>query len=287
MGFVAVAFRQIDHIVLAVLALGLLLLARLVSVRDLVFGAFVIGSAIAIDNQNALGRGLPALVVIVALGAQRLVGDQSARDGARAGLGFAAALALLVAFLAEPVAYQARALARHFANTLTPAAAPQVPPPLARIRVEDRDADVVAMLEATWGAPVDYQRLRRYVTPAQPLFQTEYETSILEGVRTLQSLGVNSESVFVADMVNPFPFILQLPPLQGDLSVYVRDRTYSPTEHVEAPALLSQADLVMVPKVAVTAGERDSLLALYGAFIRRHFGVVADTPWWTIWRARP
>jgi hypothetical protein len=112
----------------------------------------------------------------------------------------------------------------------------------------------------------------------------EYLHTLGKGVEALSGMISGDDRIFVFDPVNPFPFIVGTPPIRGDLFFYDFGRHYSRSVHIPTEKLFSTVTLALVPKFPFGYRDRDALWELYGDYVRQHFVIGADTPYWTVWR---
>jgi hypothetical protein len=129
----------------------------------------------------------------------------------------------------------------------------------------------------------DFEALRLYVSPHEPLFQSEYFYTISKGIELLKASDSMAKGLLVFDLTNPFSFMLGLPPARGGLSWFHLQRTFSRKSYIHPDELFAKAEVIMVPKVAAVATTRDALLEIYGEYMRSHYTVAAENKYWTIW----
>jgi hypothetical protein len=120
----------------------------------------------------------------------------------------------------------------------------------------------------------------------QYLFQTEYITTISDGIDVLKRLAPEDKSVIVLDFTNPFSFILRLPPPRGDALINHVDRILNRDHPIPAKEYFASATFVMIPRVPVMPETRDYLVDVYGGHLARHFRPVAESRYWTVLRRK-
>jgi hypothetical protein len=283
---------NVQDLALAIFAVGLLALQRLLRARDVFVLLLVAGSSVLILNQNTQVRGLATIVFILALCAERLARASHEVGRKPAWSALYAAIALLVVFVVTPITSRGLALARH-------AAAPpfrhvlltDMPRELDGFVVEDHN--LIWWLRTPEGETVrrlikdgNFEALRHYEAPFQSLFQTEYIATVSDGIDVLKRLAPEGKSVVVLDFNNPFSFTLGLPPPRGDALINHVDRILSRNHPIPAEEYFASATFVMIPRVPVLPETRDYLVDVYGGHLARHFRPVAESRYWTVLRRK-
>ena len=117
-----------------------------------------------------------------------------------------------------------------------------------------------------------------------------YLMTIRDGAKLLSEMNMNGEKIFVLDLANPFPMILDTPPPKGDMPWLQWERTFNASAFIPAEKLLTDVTIVMEPKPigGKTQPEPGSegLKALYGRYIADHFEIARETDHWKVYRHR-
>lgn len=288
-------FRNIDELSVATVAVLTVLYFRKLKFRDTLFVGFCAVAALYILSQNAGDRSLAGLVVVCAFAAERLQRAEAEGQQTAVQFGRLAATAMLLILLAEPFVFRTTALWRHFQEAQRAVANPELPAALAGFPVADfRDFQItfsgptaIASLVEPGLTPeraVSLLRGHSHIYSSDPLGSEEYFYTLGKGIEALGDMISAKDRIFVFDQVNPFPFMVGMPTIQGDLFCYELNRTYSRSVHSPTEKLFSTVTLALVPKFPLGYKDKDALWELYGDYVRKHFAIVADTPYWIIWR---
>lgn len=293
----------VDHLVLVALATLLLILSARLTVRDGLFLAFVIVASLYISSQNSDERAVPALVVplIVALARVRSIRPTDIdRHGHTAEARYAgyAVLGALVVFVAPSMVYQSLALVQHAVAAEAAVGASTVNERLGGFsvggfqywKVNALNVPVAELVEARDPSPeraFAILRDRDRQGGKYRLGPQEYIFTIERGIEDLKTLNIENKSVFVFDQANPFLFIMDLPPDYGGLFVYHSPRQYTRNAYISAEKVFDDIQIAMVPRFPIHLADRDLLMELYGDHLRRHFEVVRQSDYWTIWQRTP
>lgn len=288
-------WKQIDELGIAALAVLAVLYFKQLRSRDALFLGFCAVAAFCIISQNTYDRSLAGLVVVCAFAAERLQRAQA--EGRQAALLFGrlAATAMLLLFLAEPFVFRTAALWWHFEEAQRAGANRELPAALAGFPVADfrglkitfaGPTAIASLVEPGLTPERAFLLLRDHslIYTLDPLGSEEYLYTLGKGVEALGGMISGNDRIFVFDFANPFPFIVGTPPIRGDLYSYDLDRQYSKDVHIPTEKLFSTVTLALVPRFPLEYKDRDALWELYGDYVRQHFVVLADTPYWTVWR---
>lgn len=293
--------KYVFEIAIPAAALGLAWWLRALRWNDVVFFLFAVACSLALINQNTGDGALPALIVPIVLAWARLnagLNDgTTARSGEYLALARTSVLALLLAFVIQPITYRAIALGLQVWGT-TKHDAQALPVPLPRLAgfvVKDsfglrfRASDPM-ILERLQEGPLTPARAfvllrdRQGLDAQEMLSNAEYLLTIAKGIEALQQVQGTGREIFTFDTVNPFPFLLDSPPVSGDLFNYDIDRQFSLSNYVKAEHFLPSVDIAMVPTFPMTYQNRDALLRIYGDDLRTHYSITLVTPYWTVWK---
>lgn len=288
------ALKSSQEVVLVCLAIAQLAAVGGLKARDLLYTAFVLLAGLAIINQNSEDASIACLIAALAVAAERVVRSDWPNGIGKPWVARLAALSLIVAFVAEPLVYRSVALYRHYSEAHAHDEDPRLPASLAGFHARDVKGYTVVeagtgVLEAITAQPLDAStafsllRDRTMISTPNLLGTAEYFFTLGQGVKALSGLAYAGKDIFAFDIVNPFPFILGTPPSEGALFCYHLDRQYSRDYYLPVDTVLGQVAFALVPKFPMEYKDRDALMELYGGYLRRHFAVVADTPYWTVW----
>lgn len=283
---VKIGFRNTTEILLAVGAWGLLVATGMTKLRDHVIFLFIVGSSLAILSQNAQKLHLPCLVAIIAIAAERLARETTLANIRTRWRGLFTVLAFFLLFGAQPTVNQGVAMAKHFDGAMRTPTDTDLPEALARVHVAAPTGQSDPIRKAEMQRLVaerDFDQLRTHMRPKERLFQIEYLHTILKGLEALETIDLRGKSLTTLDFANPFSFILGLTPPRGDTNNHHVNRTISRDIYVDPDSYFAQADIVMVPKRAVSGSTRDQLWNVYGDYIGSHYKVAVETDFWTIW----
>lgn len=266
--------------------------------RDYLFMAVVLAAATLITNQNSHDFLLVSVVVIIVIAAERLARAAPQPGCAASPLVWPVALGLLLAFIAQPGVYHALGLYRHFHAAIHAEPDRSVPATLQgfivaefkELNIIPGDAEDFFPAITTPGLPLDQAfEMIRLGAPGREtaiLSTTEYFFMMRKGIEALAGIDDQAGSTFVFDTTDPFNFILHKPPSTSHLFSYDFNRQFSMDVHFPADAVFASVSLALVPKFQVGHRDCDALLAIYGDYLKAHFEIARDTPYWTVWRKR-
>jgi hypothetical protein len=238
---------------------------------------FILAAGGGLLSQNAQTHTLPVAVVIAFLFYDML------RQRRLLGLG-GGNVALLLALLTFPllsIATSAASIAGYHSKADRPALHIVGRSNLQGLAVPTEKGD---LLEAFSSGHGDYRLLNR--ARAIPV---RYELSPAEYVATLQEVAplladapTRCKGIVVLDQVNPFPFMLGLPPPRGNNLWSGPGAPVQPAEKVFA-----DADCVLIPKFSTYSPWTDSASAAYGPYLGRHFPARSESRSWILLSHRP
>jgi hypothetical protein len=234
-------------------------------------------------------------VVVCAFAAERLERAQAEGRAGALQFGRLAATAMLLLFLAEPFVFRTAALWWHFEEARGVGANRELPAALAGFPAADfrglkitvaGPTAIASLVEPGLTPERAFLLLRDHslIYTLDPLGSEEYLYTLGKGVEALGGMISGNDRIFVFDFANPFAFIVGTPPIRGDLYSYDLDRQYSKDVHIPTEKLFSTVTLALVPRFPLEYKDRDALWELYGDYVRQHFAILADTPYWTVWR---
>jgi hypothetical protein len=256
-----------DYILLAIFA-GLAL-RRTRSLRDGLYYLFCAITGFLIINQNFQSWGIIILYAASAVAAETILRFEdkdvaspieqhwSIRGGAKL---------LFLALVLPTIVHSTAALGLHMISASIRAGQSIALPHLEQVRLANL---------WTWG---EYDTADLYLT------------TIRDGAKLLSDMNVNGEKIFVLDLANPFPMILNTPPPKGAMPWLQWERTLNAATFIPAEALMADVALVMEPKPVGDATQpepnREGLRTLYGRYIADHFEIARETDYWKVYRRR-
>lgn len=252
--------NNLADIIVFLIFSSVLLMARR-RLRDLLFLGFCATTGVLIIDQNFQLVGILSLAAGAA-GAAELLSRQSWASTSRWAQAARGAPLLLAAFILPSAAQNAGALGIH-----TTLAAARQGEPIALPAYED----------------ITIARLWR--DGATPRF-LRYNDTIRDGADALRGLGPVGR-VIVLDFVNPFTAGMDLRPASGDSPWFHWGRTINDGEYPQAESLFANAEIVMLPGQPIERFTGQGMRRLYEPYLKEHFRVVAQTRFWTIYRALP
>lgn len=109
-----------------------------------------------------------------------------------------------------------------------------------------------------------------------------------DGIRLLQSLSRQDESVFCVAFSNPFSFALSRRPPPGGALWLDMDNNISIAHPVPESMVIGHPDLLMVTRSAGREGwVAQATLALYPDLLGKEFAYVGGSKYWTLYRRKP
>ncbi|PVE25749.1 hypothetical protein DC522_02955 [Microvirga sp. KLBC 81] len=257
-----------DYVLLTIFA-GLAL-GRSRSLRDGLFYLFCAVTGFLIINQNFQAWGIIILHAASAVAAETILRFEdkdvdspierhwSTRGGAKL---------LFLALVLPTIVHCVAALGVHMISASTRAGQSIALPHLERVRLANL---------WTWG---EYDKADLYLT------------ALRDGTRLLSEMNPSGEKIFVLDLANPFPMILNTPPPKGDMPWLQWERTLNTSTFIPAETLMTDVTVVMEPKPVGDAAQpepdREGLKTLYGRYIAEHFEIARQTDHWKVYRRRP
>jgi len=103
----------------------------------------------------------------------------------------------------------------------------------------------------------------------------------------LRGRVASQERVLSMDYINPFPYMLQLPPPLHDHLYWHFGRNIDKKSAPSARELFTNVEWVMVPRMPILHGSVQPKMELYGAWISQHYVTAGENAWWQCWHIRP
>ena len=285
----------IDSQVELVTAFVGLLILRACGRRKLLDAAFIVGLAaacVALANQTGADTsGLPVLAAVLVCFGELLRRQQAADKTARlpsqgnALLPALSMLGLLLIFVAHPISSNVMAAYYYFKATTAnpPTRIANLPVRLSGFLVGPETPDPVdAALGHSDAAHADVAKVRRTLGSRLPT--AEYLATLAEGTRLLSSAADHNASVVVFDMTDPFTFALELRPTRYGYPFFWADRIVSANHYPPAERFFSDAEYVMVPVLPYQQTQLDTMLSIYGEYLRTHYTLDAKSRHWRLWK---
>jgi hypothetical protein len=140
------------------------------------------------------------------------------------------------------------------------------------------------LLDAFSSGHGDYRLLNRArVIPVRyELSPSEYVDTLQEAAALLEKPLTRCRGIVVLDQVNPFPFMLGLPPPRGNNLWSGPGAPVQPADKVFA-----DADCVLIPKFSTYSPWTDTATAKYGPYLDRHYPVRSESRSWILLRRGP
>jgi hypothetical protein len=283
-------------------AAAALLAARVAGRRSVFDILFVAGCVIATilirlsigDNNTGLLVALIAVPLCLGELARRAERDRGAAAGWRNHLASTGCLVLAVLFIATEAENRLFAFGNYAARVaglnqraLDVGTLPGAPPTLRGFLIyRDNGPDLFTLTND--GSPSSLALLQSYRmtrSPGESLTAEEYMRTLVEGAALLQAFGAAGRTVFTFDMVNPFPYLMGLPPIERGYpqfwlyGAYSVNKALSPSPDV----MLGTVDIVMVPQLPCASAQRENMMMLYGDYLRQHFAPVRTSAHWQLW----
>lgn len=167
-------------------------------------------------------------------------------------------------------------------------------------KLENSEFDTINRVKMVEGYYDDFKRLSRGEKPyntlhkikmnsshrvaKQSIYQSHYWYSVLDGSRRLKEVMSQYKrgKVITLSFANPFAFILQLEPVQGDTLWYHYMRNYNKKVYWPYTENFANADYIMEAKYSFEI-PIEGLDEIYMPFIKKDFVIVDDSPLWKIW----
>jgi hypothetical protein len=269
------------------------------SVFDILFVVGCVLAAILIRlsiGDNTMGLLVSLIAVPLCLGelARRAERERGAVGDLRNHLASTGCCVLAILFMATEAENRLVAFGNYAARVaglnqraLDVGTLPGAPPTLLGFLVyRDNGPDLFTLTND--GSPSSAALLQSYRmtrSPGESLTAEEYMRTLVEGAALLQAFGAAGRTVFTFDMVDPFPYLMGLPPIERGYpqfwlyGAYSVNKALSPSPDV----MLGTVDIVMVPQLPCASAQRENMMMLYGDYLRQHFAPVRTSAHWQLW----
>src|SRR5260370_21287862 len=97
--------------------------------------------------------------------------------------------------------------------------------------------------------------------------EQEYLEAFTDGIRLLRRQPLDSQSVFVMGVSNPFQMALGLPPLRRDYAYLYYGENFSENNFMLPQKLFDTVSLIMIPKLPYDPDTTRHLLDIYGSYL--------------------
>ncbi|MBW3654550.1 MAG: hypothetical protein KY444_00465 [Gemmatimonadetes bacterium] len=267
--FEAAYVTSADHIlILFIAAVAAIASSTKPVVHRVVYLFVLFGAGVAISGQNNPAIEIP-LVPVTALIAFHLFGGHAPAVAAPR-IVMAAAGAILLLFL-KPAVPDALTVVR---ESLQPAApGPDVDwlrnTPLRNLAFRPASNRVLSAGDCA-GTPPPVEADR------------EYLAVLHDGVRLLKKHPLAGARVLSLTWTNPFPVLIDGPPVRNELSWWDPGRSFDARMHPEPEALLGGVDYVLIPKFEYFAGTPQAMLGIYGDEIRARYRLLDESGCWRL-----
>ncbi len=125
------------------------------------------------------------------------------------------------------------------------------------------------------------------VPPGNPIPVTDLQilASWDEAVRLLRPHlhGRHDAVVLPFTWSNPFPLLLDLPPVRHEVAWWDPVRTFNPAHRPDPALLLGPVDFLVIPHDRIPDDPTTVMWASYGAQVQRDFYPVAHSAYWDLW----
>jgi hypothetical protein len=147
-------------------------------------------------------------------------------------------------------------------------------------------SQTIEMVESS--APLDGYMIARSSRPAHHfdlLSFPEVGFYLDEGLKAANSGCRKGSRIATLDFVNPFPALLGWP--EGGGMIFVADKyLMSQAHHLSDEEMFRQIDCVLIPKLQLGYGTRESLTDIYGPYLQANFVKTGETELWTVLSAK-
>lgn len=152
---------------------------------------------------------------------------------------------------------------------------------------KEGNAEVLQFFESHGGMITveDYSKLD--ILPIQQeISQTEYIYMIDSGYKLFHKVFEKNEKgpIVNFDFANPFSFLLNTLPAAGEYAWYHYDRNISEDSYLSAGKILKNANYISIPRYPTVRKTTKLLNKIYGAYVSKHFSIVAENNFWIIWK---
>jgi hypothetical protein len=128
--------------------------------------------------------------------------------------------------------------------------------------------------------------LSRYrAAGAIELTAEDYMKTIIEGTDLLQSIDYHGRTVFTFDLVNPFPYALNMRPIRNGYPQFWlgKEWTADPKLLPKPEVLVGAADFVMVPRLPYSVSQFTIMKNIYGTYLKQNYVQLTESPHWELW----
>ncbi len=286
-GLLAGVVENSIEYLLVITALSILMLKRAVRWPDFLFVAFVGAAGLVILNQNGQSQNIVVILAVLLWGyavtLRRMEGGESrlpkidGRDVQFMGV-------LLVLFIAPQLIFGIRGVFSLSMGVATGGQQSQVATLQGvyigeGVHIGEGGISYLDKVHAEADPILFFNEVRH----RQSQWQGEYVQTINEGVRLLDAQGVRLGKIVTFDLANPFNFLTDGPPPEGDYSWFHKGRNISKTVHVAAPTLFRDVNYIMVPTFPMLYYTTRLLWEIYGEHVTREYVVLATSKCWTLY----
>ncbi len=255
---------------------GVLLLGLVQGIRldYLLICLFVAGAGLFVANQNFQGPGILTLIpaALVVLLAPRPLRSEDRNLSPLPGILLIGALAIPPAFVALTNQAIHVAVASRGSN-------PGAVSIQGLITLDTPQSLAGAPLHGCKPINAGVPKLASVRGP-EPLKQGQYLAIVQDGLTLLEGSAALSGKVFTFDWASPFNSLLRRGSLVGGNHWYHANRTFSTTSHPPPSEALGDADVVMVPGIAVEYATFDQLRSIYGRYLLENYELKARSDCW-------
>jgi hypothetical protein len=253
--------------------------------RYLAMAGYIAAAGLAIIDQNTHLRGVICLIALFLIPQELIRRSCWESRGAAPTeninvLKSMCCLALLLAFVVQPVAYRCTCMA--IIRSVLTQVRPDLPGQLSGMVFPEHLWSRLHASSSQEGSPSS-------ASPPPPRTvaneaERHYLASLLDGVELLETVETSGKSVIDFDFVTPFSFILNLQPPTGDQTCIDYWRTMSEASYAPVDEMLGSVDFVMEPRTPVDPETTDFLMRTYGSYLDRHFSRVGESKHWVLWK---
>jgi hypothetical protein len=129
----------------------------------------------------------------------------------------------------------------------------------------------------------DRTRVSATGIPGMFLSEAEYAISLEDGFKAARAGCGESARILTADLMNPFPAVLDLP-VGGGMIYLQPNRTFSIKSHLPPDKMFNSITCVMVPKMPIAYPARQLFLSVYDEYLKRSFEMRAETDYWIVYK---
>jgi hypothetical protein len=283
--------------------LGATLGIRVAGRRSAFDGLYVVGCILSsMQLRTAVGDnssvGLAALVAVpICLGELARRGEVEAashfgRSGPANHLVSGGCLLLALMFISTETANRVLAWGDYFSKVrhVDTHPLPGTPPRLSGFILPEADiSDLYDLKKGAEGFDPDLTRYRSLLRGGSSSLGTvDYMRSVVEGTNLLRSVEYHNRSVFTFDMVNPFTFALDMVPTRNGYPLFWLSAaiTTDPRLLPSPERLIGGADFIMIPLLPYSPDQLESMMRIYGPYLRQNYELVKVSPHWELWMRR-